>query len=102
MTVRCELIDYDHRDWDYGNPRVVIADAYPDANMVRIKIGTDDGSLHIVKVDGKELIAAAERCMNTSWPNSIYLLSQKERITKELNTKSSQPRTKNTTHNEER
>ena len=66
MNVKCELIDYSDRDKAYDNPRVVITDAGIDCDMVQIQIGDKT-----VKVSGKELIAAAKRCMNTNWPNLI-------------------------------
>lgn len=66
MDVKCELIDHEDRDHAYDNPRVIITDADNDCDMVKISIIGKT-----VKVSGRELIAAVNRCMNTQWPNLI-------------------------------
>lgn len=63
MDVRIELMDYKERDKAFENPRVVVSDAWPDSEMVRITIGDKT-----VKVSGKEITEAVSRCMRTQWP----------------------------------
>ena len=66
MKVTCELFDYLIKDEAYQRPRVVIKDSN-DHDMVEICIESNFG-VHTVKVLGKELISATERCMNTRAP----------------------------------
>ena len=67
MTVRCELIDYEDREKAYDNPRIVVTDAF-DVDMVRIRFGDDSIGYKTVKVYGKELIEAVQRCMRCVHP----------------------------------
>ena len=64
MNVKIELMDYEDRDHAFEAPRVVVRDAGPDSNMVRITIGDEIR----VKVEGQEMIEAIERCMRAQWP----------------------------------
>ena len=68
MTVRCELIDYEDREKAYDNPRLVITDANYDVDMVRIQFGNENIGYKTVKVSGKELIEAVQRCMRCTYP----------------------------------
>ena len=68
MTTQCELIDYEDREKAYDNPRVIISDANHDNDMVRISIGDTHHGFKIVKVDGKELISAVQKCMRCEYP----------------------------------
>ena len=68
MEARFELIDYEDREKAYDNPRLVITDANFDYDMVRIRFGDDERGYKTVKVDGKELIKAVERCMRCNYP----------------------------------
>ena len=63
MNVRIELMDYEERDKAFENPRIVVRDAGPDYEMVRIIIGDKT-----VKVSGKEITEAVSRCMRAQWP----------------------------------
>lgn len=64
MTGKFELFDYEDRDKAHSNPRLVITDAGPDNNMVRLQFGDNV----IVKVLGAELIKATQNCMNINYP----------------------------------
>ena len=68
MTVRCELIDYEDSENAYNNPRLIVTDANFDGDMVRIRFGDDSVGYKTVKVSGKELIEAVERCVRCSYP----------------------------------
>lgn len=63
MTVRCELIDYEDHEKAYDNPRLVVTDANFDTDMVKIRVGDDHSRYKVMKVVGRELIKAVERCM---------------------------------------
>ena len=61
MKVTVEILDYSDRMNAYGSPRVLIKDADFDNNMVCLTVLDKT-----VKVDGKELIDAVTRCLNTN------------------------------------
>lgn len=63
MTVKCELIDYEDRERAYDNPRLIVTDANYDSDMVRLRFGDETIGYKTVKVSGKELITAVQRCM---------------------------------------
>lgn len=68
MKVKCELIDYEDRENAHANPRLVVTDANFDVDMVRIRFGDDSIGYKTVKVSGKELIEAVQRCMRCVHP----------------------------------
>lgn len=62
MTIEMKLLDYEDRAKVFENERVIIRDSGPDGDMVRITVGDKT-----VKVSGKEMMEAVERCMHAQW-----------------------------------
>lgn len=62
MTVKCELMDYSNNK-PFDNEHVVVCNAYNDGDMVLIKVGEKE-----IKVSGKEMCEAINRCMKCSYP----------------------------------